>query len=105
MSLLPMKEGMPTGHLSRAESSTLQHALRTPFEGMIGEWRERVAQETERVTTNLLKAGELAAELAAGSVRNDTCTVADLEMLSGNGARFGATLAEYPDLGSDPGGG
>lgn len=28
------------------------------FEGMIGEWRERVGKENERVTTNLLKAGE-----------------------------------------------
>ncbi len=30
------------------------------FEGMIGEWRERVGKENERVTTNLLKAGERA---------------------------------------------
>ena len=28
------------------------------FEGMLGGWRERVADETERVTTNLLKLGE-----------------------------------------------
>lgn len=28
------------------------------FEGMLGGWRERVADETERVTTNLLKFGE-----------------------------------------------
>lgn len=28
------------------------------FEGMVGEWRERVHQETERVTTNLIRAGE-----------------------------------------------
>lgn len=28
------------------------------FEGMVGEWRERVQQETERVTTNLIRAGE-----------------------------------------------
>lgn len=28
------------------------------FEGMLGEWRERVGRENERVTTNLLKAGE-----------------------------------------------
>lgn len=30
------------------------------FEGMIADWRERVAQENERVTTNLLRAGERA---------------------------------------------
>jgi hypothetical protein len=28
------------------------------FEGMLGEWRERIASENERVTTNLLRAGE-----------------------------------------------
>ena len=28
------------------------------FEEMVGDWRERVAEENERVTTNLLKAGE-----------------------------------------------
>lgn len=28
------------------------------FEGMVGEWKERVQQETERVTTNLIRAGE-----------------------------------------------
>lgn len=28
------------------------------FEGLLGEWRERVHQETERVTTNLLREGE-----------------------------------------------
>lgn len=28
------------------------------FEGMIGEWRERVEQETQRVTTNLLREGD-----------------------------------------------
>lgn len=30
------------------------------FDGMIGEWRERVEKENERVTVNLLKAGERA---------------------------------------------
>ncbi len=30
------------------------------FEGMLGEWRERVEKETERVTTNLLREGERA---------------------------------------------
>lgn len=30
----------------------------TEFEGMVGEWKERVQQETERVTTNLIRAGE-----------------------------------------------
>jgi N6-adenosine-specific RNA methylase IME4 len=28
------------------------------FEGMVGEWRERVQAETERVTTNLIRVGE-----------------------------------------------
>jgi site-specific DNA-methyltransferase (adenine-specific) len=32
------------------------------FEGMLGEWRERVATENERVTTNLLREGERAEE-------------------------------------------
>ncbi len=35
------------------------------FEAMIVDWRDRTAQETERVTVNLLRAGEKAQEAAA----------------------------------------
>ena len=41
---------------ARKLSSVPEHE----FEGMVGEWRERVTEENERVTTNLLKRGEQA---------------------------------------------
>lgn len=43
------------------------------FEGMLGEWRDRVAQEGERVTTRLLNAavekGEITVREAAQAMR------------------------------------
>jgi hypothetical protein len=33
------------------------YLLKGCFEGMIGEWRERVSTENERVTTSLLEIG------------------------------------------------
>ena len=47
--------------IDKKMSSRAQKLAAVPeqrFEGMLGGWRERVADETERVTTNLLKLGE-----------------------------------------------
>ena len=47
--------------IDRDLSSRAQKLAAVPedkFEGMLGGWRDRVADETERVTTNLLKLGE-----------------------------------------------
>lgn len=44
------------------------------FDGMVGEWRERVEQENERVTINLLKAGERHVRGTFGSGDNEWYT-------------------------------
>lgn len=41
-----------------ARAQKLAAVPEAEFEGMLGEWRERVGKENERVTTNLLRAGE-----------------------------------------------
>ena len=68
------------------------------FEGLIGEWRGKVAEETGKVSTRLLKAGELARELAEreANQRDDTCTVDDFAALGASGKKFGAILADPP---------
>lgn len=60
----PRSDTRPTladAGIDKKLSSRAQKLAAVPekqFEGMLGEWRERVGQENERVTTNLLKAGE-----------------------------------------------
>lgn len=68
------------------------------FESHLAEWREKVADETEKVSTNLLKAGALAKELAEREANqpNDTCTVDDFAVLGASGKKFGAILADPP---------
>ena len=61
---VPPKDERPTladVGIDKKLSSRAQKLAAVPeekFEGMLGGWRERVADETERVTTNLLKLGE-----------------------------------------------
>lgn len=57
--------GLTLGDLNTTKrfSSKCQKLAAVPehqFEGMLGEWRDRVGRENERVTTNLLKAGDRA---------------------------------------------
>ncbi len=60
----PRSDTRPTlaeAGIDKKLSSRAQKLAAVPeeqFEGMIGEWRERGGKENERVTTNLLKAGE-----------------------------------------------
>lgn len=62
------KSGVPPKHptfqdagIDKKLSSRAQKLAAVPeadFEGMVGKWRDRVGKENERVTTNLLRAGE-----------------------------------------------
>jgi N6-adenosine-specific RNA methylase IME4 len=69
----------------------------TQFEGMRAQWRERMEMDARRVTTSLLNERDRESERAAFAARTaDGCTVADLASLAGQGARFGAILADPP---------
>lgn len=46
----------------------------TQFEGMVGEWRDRIEAENERVTTNLLNAGEKHVRGTFGTGENEWYT-------------------------------
>ena len=61
------------------------------FEGMIGEWRERVGKENERVTTDLLKASTLA--LTSAGVRQSPGSIAVASSLSPRRQSQGGTKA------------
>ena len=66
------------------------------FEGMLGEWRERVSEETTRVTTNLLREGERA-------TRDDELKTVKTEWPEGKYAVFYADPPwryEHPPIGS-----
>ena len=60
----PLPDAPPTladAGIDKKLSSRAQKMAAVPeekFEGMLGEWRERVEKENERVTTNLLREGE-----------------------------------------------
>lgn len=56
------------------------------FEGMLGEWRDRVQKENERVTTNLLREGEKAQ-------RDEGLTAKELVWPAG---RYGVVYADPP---------
>lgn len=65
------------------------------FEQMIGEWRDRVSSETERVTTNLLREGEKAQRKAANQAAVEGGgTVSDLYRLIEAGTTFAAIYAD-----------
>lgn len=67
------------------------------FEGMLGEWRGRVQKENERVTTNLLKEGEIAEARKSYEQRKESGgNVADLEALTSAGTKFSVILADPP---------
>lgn len=63
-SAVPRENRTPTladAGIDKKLSSRAQKLAAVPddkFEGMVGEWRERVGKETERVTVNLLREGE-----------------------------------------------
>lgn len=63
------------------------------FEGMVAEWKERVGQENERVTTNLLREGER--QIAATS-QVAGMTTDDLDALPSE--HFGTVYADPPWL-------
>ena len=64
------------------------------FEGMVAEWKDRVSQENERVTTNLLKEGERVINEARDT--GSGLTVSDLSKLPEN--HFGTVYADPPWL-------
>lgn len=65
------------------------------FEGMMAVWRERVAQENERVTTALIKEGEKAERRAANHAAVEGGgTVEDLFALAASGYRAGTISAD-----------
>jgi N6-adenosine-specific RNA methylase IME4 len=67
------------------------------FEAKLGEWRERFADDSARVTASLVKEAERVDEREAFAQRTaDGCTVDDLAALAASGARFGAILADPP---------
>lgn len=67
------------------------------FEGMIGEWRNRVQKENERVTTNLIKEGEIEQAREAYEERKTAgANVADLQGLIDAGQRFPVIYADPP---------
>ena len=81
------------------------------FEAKLGQWRERFADDSARVTASLIKEAERADEREAFAQRTaEGCTVDDLAALAAAGARFGAILADppwdyitYSELGQDRG--
>jgi len=65
------------------------------FEVLLGEWRERAAAENGRVSTTLVREGELAQRRADFAERTaEGCTVDDLHGLVAAGAKFGAIHAD-----------
>jgi len=66
------------------------------FEAMLGMWRERVAQEHERVTVNLLREGERAGRRAEHETRAAGGKIDDLLALVATGFRASAILADPP---------
>lgn len=101
------KSGVPAEHptfkdagIDKKLSSRAQRMAAVPedkFEGMIGEWRERVQQENERVTSNLLKAGEIARERERYQETIESGgTVESLEALAADGRRFSVIYADPP---------
>lgn len=67
------------------------------FEGLLGTLRDRVRDETDRVTRDLLKQGEQAQRREDHTSRTvDGCSVFDLLALSATGYRAGAIVADPP---------
>ena len=67
------------------------------FEAKLGQWRERFADDSARVTASLVKEAERAGEREVFAQRTaEGCTVDDLAALAAAGARFGAILADPP---------
>lgn len=67
------------------------------FEGMIGEWRGRVEKENERVTTTLIKEGEIAQAREAYDERKvQGGQVTDLHALVENGEKYSVIYADPP---------
>ncbi len=67
------------------------------FEAKLGQWRERFADDSARVTASLVKEAERADERQTFAQRTaEGCTVDDLAALAASGARFGAILADPP---------
>lgn len=80
---------------SRAQK--LAAVPKAKFEGMLGEWRERVADETERVTSNLLKAGQIESDREKYlSTIEHGGTTGDLKALAADGKRFAVIYADPP---------
>ena len=77
---VPPKNERPTlaeGGIDKKLSMRAQKLAAVPgdkFEGMLGEWRERVSEETERVTVNLLKEGESHVRGTFGTGENEWYT-------------------------------
>lgn len=103
----PEKNVPPEEHLSRvklddigttrkfsAKCQKLAAVSEHKFEGMIGEWRERVRSENERVTTNLLKEGEREQARESYEARKqEGGTVSDLSALT---EKFAVIYADPP---------
>lgn len=67
------------------------------FESAIGEWRERVADETQRVTSKLLLAGEKEqARQERAAIAANGCTVDSLHAAIAAGQKFGCIYADPP---------
>lgn len=67
------------------------------FEGMIGNWRDNISKENERVTVNLLKQGEKFRDRQAYEQTVERgCTVADLSLLARSGKKFPVIYADPP---------
>lgn len=69
------------------------------FNGIIGEWRERIGVENERVTTNFLRAAARAEDRMEYETEiARVCEVSDLQALADSGKKFGAIYADPPWL-------
>jgi N6-adenosine-specific RNA methylase IME4 len=82
-------------HKLSSRAQKLAAIPRGRFEGMLGEWRDRIAEENQRVTVSLIKEGEKAdirASHAAMTIAG--CTVRDLYDLIARKQRFGAIAAD-----------
>lgn len=86
--------------IDRKLSSRAQKLAAVPqaqFEGLLGDLRERVRDETDRVTRDLLKRGEQAQQREAHAARTvDGCSAFDLLALGASGYRAGAIMADPP---------
>lgn len=99
----PLPDAPPTlaeANIDKKLSARAQKLAAVPeskFEGMLGEWRERVQKENERVTTNLLKEGEIEQAREAYEERKEGgATAADLNALVAAGRRFPVIYADPP---------